>query len=199
MNSGKLIVISGPSGVGKSTVISRIMEQHPDMHFSVSATTRPMRGADVDGVTYHFKTIPQFEAMIAEGGFLEHARYNGNYYGTPKAPVEEHLQSGGDVIMDIDVQGAMQVRENTSEAILIFLVAKTFDVILERLRSRGDTSEEDIEKRLQQAKWEYSQAGRYDYIVVSDKLEETADAIEAIIKAEKHKADRMVKVLGLEG
>ncbi len=198
MERGKLLVLSGPSGVGKSTAISGMRACHPEMYFSVSATTRAMRQGDEDGVTYHFKTREQFEEMIQKGEFYEHAQYAGNYYGTPKQPVDQRLDQGIDVIMDIDVQGALQIKERCKDAVLVFLVAKSFDIIEQRLRGRGDTKEEDIVKRLEQARWEYSQAGKYDYIVVSDVPERTVDDIDAILTAEKLRAERKIDVIKME-
>ena len=198
MEKGKLLVISGPSGVGKSTVIAGLMKKYPDMYFSVSATTRAMRNGDVNGVTYHFKTPEEFQAMVEQDAFYEHATYATNSYGTPKAPVDQRLNAGVDVILDIEPQGALQIREKCEDAVLIFLVAPSFEVLEQRLRGRGDTAEADIEKRLQQARWEYAQASQYDYIVVSDVPEHTVKNIDAILTAEKLRAGRMIDVVKLE-
>lgn len=198
MNRGKLLVLSGPSGVGKSTMIAGIRQRHPDMYFSISATTRNMREGDAEGVTYLFKTQEQFEDMIRENAFYEYARYADNYYGTPKEPVEQRLQKGIDVILDIDVQGALQVKEQCPDAVLVFIAAPSLSVIEQRLRGRGDTKEEDMVKRLTQAKWEYSQAGKYDYIVINDVATRTVDEIDAILTAEKQRAERMIDVIKLE-
>lgn len=198
MNRGKLLVLSGPSGVGKSTMIAGIRQRHPDMYFSISATTRNMREGDAEGVTYLFKTRDQFEEMIRENAFYEYAQYAGNYYGTPKEPVEQRLQKGIDVIMDIDVQGALQIKEQCPDAVLIFIAAPSFELIEQRLRGRGDTKEEDMVKRLTQARWEYSQAGKYDYIVINDVVKRTVDEIDAILTAEKQRAERMFDVIKLE-
>lgn len=198
MRRGKLLVLSGPSGVGKSTAIGGMREKYPNMFFSISATTRNMRDGDVDGVTYYFKTRDEFLTMINAGEFYEYAEYAGNFYGTPKAPVEERLSRGEDVIMDIEVQGALQIKERCPDAVLIFLVAKDFSVVENRLRGRGDTSEEDIHKRLEQAKWEYTQAHNYHYIVLSDTPERTVNDIDCILQAEKLKADRNIDLTKLE-
>lgn len=198
MERGKLLVISGPSGVGKSTAITGMRQRHPEMFFSVSVTTRKKRAGDQNGVTYWFKSKEEFESMANDGDFYEYAEYAGNYYGTPKAPVEQRLDEGIDVIMDIDVQGALQIQRCCPDAVLIFLVAPSFSLLERRLRGRGDTSEEDMEKRLKKARWEYSQAHKYDYIVVSDTLQRTVNDIDCILTAEKLRAARRMKLLQLE-
>ena len=198
MERGKLMVISGPSGVGKSTAIAGVRQRHPEMFFSISATTRPERTGDQNGVTYWFKTRAEFEEMVNAGDFYEYAEYAGNYYGTPKAPVEECLAKGVDVIMDIDVQGALQIQQRCSDAVLIFLVAPSFSLLERRLRGRGDTSEEDMERRLGKARWEYSHAHLYDYIVVSDTLQRTVNDIDCILTAEKLRAARKTNLLQME-
>lgn len=198
MQRGKLLVISGPSGVGKSTAIQGVRDRHPEMYFSVSATTRAPRDGDKDGVTYWFKTREEFEEMVRQDAFYEHAEYSGNCYGTPREPVERHLEQGVDVIMDIDVQGALQIQECCADAVLIFLAAPSFAVLEQRLRGRGDTSEEDMEKRLGKARWEYSQGHLYDYIVCSDTPARTVDDIESILAAEKFRAARNLELLKME-
>lgn len=198
MKRGKLLVISGPSGVGKSTAISGVRSRHPEMFFSVSATTRGKREGEENGVAYWFKSRAEFEEMAARGAFYEHAEYAGNYYGTPKEPVERRLAQGIDVIMDIDVQGALQIQKRCDDAVLIFLAAPSFRLLEQRLRGRGDTSEADVEKRLSKVRWEYSQAYQYDYIVVSDTLQRTVNDIDSILTAEKLRAARGLELVKLE-
>ena len=199
MKRGRLLVISGPSGVGKTTAVTGVRNANPEMYFSVSATTRAMRPTDEEGVTYRFKTQEEFLKLVDEGYFYEHAEYSGNLYGTPKTPVEEHLAAGEDVILDIEVQGGLQVKAQTPEAILIFLVAPSWGELERRLRSRGDTSEEDIQKRLKQARWEYTQAEQYDYIVVSEAPPEcVVERINTILSAEGYRTRRNMNLLNLE-
>ncbi len=188
-------MISGPSGVGKSTAISKMRNHNPELCFSVSATTRAPRAGDADGVTYRFKSREEFEAMIHDGEFYEYAQYAGNYYGTPKAPVEQQLAGGRDVILDIEVQGALQIRKCCRDAVLVFLVAPSFSVLEQRLRGRGDTSEDAMQKRLDQAKWEYTQAAEYDYIVVSDTPERTVEDLESILRAESLRSAQQLDLL----
>jgi guanylate kinase len=196
MERGKLLVISGPSGVGKSTAIAGVRARYPEMLFSISVTTRGIRPGEQDGVTYWFKSREEFREMVEKDAFLEHAEYADNCYGTPREPVERCLAEGRDVIMDIDVQGALQVQQRCPDAVLIFLVAPNFQQLEARLRGRGDTS--DVEKRLGKAKWEYSQAPKYDYIVVSDTPERTVNDIDSILRAEKLRAARGTELLKLE-
>lgn len=183
MAKGKLFVISGASGVGKSTVLAQVMEQRPDLRFSVSATTRAPRPGEVDGQSYYFVTKEKFQQMIAEDAFLEYDAHMDNYYGTPRAQLEEKLLSGS-VILDIEPNGAFQVRKAMPDAVLIFIAPPSLEELERRLRSRGDTSEDQIRLRLDRVKWEVRQSLSYDYSVINDRVETCAEEILNII-AEK--------------
>ena len=173
---GTLLIFSGPSGVGKGTVVKELRRRSDRIRLSVSATTRKPRPEDVEGVTYYFKTMEEFEAMIGRDEFLEHAVYSGNRYGTPAGPVDELLDAGCDVVLEIEVQGALQVMER-------------------RLKGRGDTSGADLEHRLQTARIEYTLAPKYDYIVVNDRVERCADEVMAILTADKCRAKYRLDLL----
>lgn len=195
MRKGRLIVISGPSGVGKGTVVKALMEREPEIRLSVSATTRDMRPGEIDGVQYYFVSHETFEQMIAEDRFLEHAQYVGNRYGTPEAPVDRMLAEGRDVILEIEVQGGLQVMQRRSDAISVFIAAPSFKVLGERLRGRGDTDEEKVLMRLQQARTEYLVAPQYHYIVINDRLEDAVSDIQAILRAEALKTEHQQHLL----
>ena len=180
MAKGKLFIISGASGVGKSTVLKKVMAARQDLQFSVSATTRPPRPGEEEGVSYYFVTTQQFEDMIAQDAFLEYDAHNDNYYGTPTFEVEEKLQKGH-VILDIEPVGAFNVQRKRPDATLIFVDAPSWDELERRLRGRGDTSENQISLRLERAKWEMEQRAKYHYIVVNDQAQACADQILHII------------------
>ena len=180
MSGGKLIVISGASGVGKGTVLQKIMQQRTDMAFSVSATTRPPRPNEVDGVHYYFVTTERFEEMIANREFLEYDAHNKNYYGTPKAQAEEKM-SHGHVLLDIEPKGALQVKEAAPEAVLIFIMPPSVEELERRLRGRGDTPEDQILIRMERATWEMEQRSWYNYVVVNDDADRCANEILNII------------------
>ena len=177
---GKLIVISGASGVGKGTVVKAMMAQRRDLFFSVSATTRPPRPGEVDGQDYYFVTRETFEAMIARGDMLEYDEHAKNYYGTPKAQVEEK-QKMGHVLLDIEPNGARNVKNNYPEAVLIFIMPPSVEELERRLRGRNDTPEDQIAIRMERAKWEMDQRSWYDHVVVNDDAERCAREILKII------------------
>lgn len=180
MSKGKLIVISGASGVGKGTVLGIMMEKRKDLSFSVSATTRPPRPGEIDGVHYYFISREKFEEMIAQGAFLEYDAHADNYYGTPRAQAEEKRERGP-VLLDIEPAGAKQVREKMPDAELIFIMPPSMQELERRLRGRGDTPEEQIKLRMERAVWEMEQRVWYDHVVVNDDPERCADEILRII------------------
>ena len=180
---GMLVVLSGPSGVGKGTIVHRYLAQHPDVKLSVSGTTRPPREGEGQGIHYYFYTQEEFKAEIEADGMLEYAYYRDNYYGTPKRFVEEVLAEGGTIILEIEVEGAGQIREIYPDALFVFVVPPSFAVLGERLQKRATESGEAIAKRLAVAKEEMKRAGDYDYIIVNDQVERAADCLDAVIKA----------------
>ena len=180
MSKGKLFVISGASGVGKSTVLKKVMADRKDLLFSVSATTRAPREGEVDGVSYYFLSRPQFEQMIQAGEFLEYDEHHQTLYGTPASEVLKK-QETGHVILDVEPNGAFNVRKARPDATLIFIMPPSWEALETRLRGRGDTSAEQIEIRLNRAKWEMEQSEFYDYIVINDQVEACADEILKII------------------
>lgn len=186
---GKLIVISGPSGAGKSTVVFKALEGREDTCFSVSVTTRKPRPNEVDGKDYFFVDLDQFRDMVANDELLEHAEYVANSYGTPKAYVEKKLNEGMNVLLDIEVQGAKQIKDKMPEAVMIFIIPPSMAELEKRLRGRGTDSERKIEARLIRAREEYEAADFYDYIIVNDDAEKAAEEFSAVITAEYCKYD----------
>ena len=180
MSKGKMFVISGASGVGKGTVLARVMAARKDLTFSVSATTRPPRPGEVDGVHYYFITKERFEEMIAAGEFLEYDAHAANYYGTPRGQAVEKMERGS-VLLDIEPMGAKQVRESDPEALLIFIMPPSVEELERRLRGRGDTPEDQIRMRMERAVWEMDQRSWYDHVVVNDDAERCAEEILKII------------------
>ena len=184
MTKGKTFIISGPSGVGKSTVLKALFQGRDDLYFSISATTREPREGEMDGVHYHFVDVEHFQKLIDGDALLEYAEYVGNFYGTPKKFVDQAMDEGKDVILDIEVQGARQVSVKMPEAIKIFVIPPSLEELRNRLVKRGTDSPEAIEGRLRRAREEYAEADFYDYIVVNDKVEVAADELQAILTAE---------------
>ena len=187
---GKLYIISAPSGTGKSTVIRELLKKKDNAFFSVSATTREPREGEVNGVNYWFLTRPEFERMVEEGAFLEHACFNGNYYGTPKAYVESLTKQGKDVLLEIEVQGALQVKEIFPDAVLLFVTPPSADALKERLVGRGTETPEEIKIRLAISTRESRLMEKYDYLIVNDDIEEAVRDVHDIIETEGLRTSR---------
>lgn len=181
MSKGRLFVISGASGVGKSTVLKRVLDSRENITFSVSATTRAPREGEVDGVNYYFVSHDTFRQMIENDEFVEYDDHMKNFYGTPRRQLDEKLERG-DVILDIEPVGAFNVRAQRKDAVLIFIAPPSYEELERRLRSRGDTPEDQIQVRLERARWEMEQSEKYDYIVINDQVETCAEKILEIIE-----------------
>ena len=192
---GLLIVLSGPSGVGKGTVRKELFSQaNTNYEYSISMTTRNPREGEVDGVDYFFKSREEFEALIEQGGLLEHAQFVGNYYGTPLAYVNETLDAGRDVFLEIEVQGAKQIREKAPDALFIFLAPPSLSELKSRLVGRGTETADVIAKRIATAEEELEMMSLYDYVVENDEVANACDKINAIIKAEHCRRERVEKI-----
>ncbi|MBE6961022.1 MAG: guanylate kinase [Ruminococcaceae bacterium] len=189
MSRGKLFIVSGPSGVGKSTVLRALFAQNSNLYFSVSATTRDPRPGEEDGVHYHFLSMDTFREWIAKDEFLEYAEFVGNAYGTPRKYVDEALDAGKDVILDIEVQGAEQVCAKRPETVTVFIAPPSWEELERRLTARGTDTAEKIQKRLQRAKEEVLKANNYDYFVVNDTVENAVQELSAIMIAEHCRPD----------
>ena len=187
---GVLLVVSGPSGAGKGTICQILREQLPDLGYSISVTTRQPRVGEVDGKSYFFKTVPEVQEMIAKGELLEYAEVYGNYYGTPRKYVMDLLQSGHDVLLEIDIQGALQIKERFPEGVFVFIVPPSLDELSARIYKRGTDSEEVIKRRMASAASELTYAAKYDYIIVNDIATKTANKVLTIMEAERYRVAR---------
>lgn len=187
---GLLIVVSGPSGTGKGTICRELLRSNPQLKYSISATTRQPRVGEVDGVNYLFVAKDKFQTMIHNDDLLEWAEVYGNFYGTPRQYVLEQLNNGYDVVLEIDTQGALKVKDKVPEGVYIYIIPPSLDELADRIHKRGTDSLETIKKRLNCAGSELTQAQNYHYIVVNDQVETAVQKIETIIAAEKHRADR---------
>ncbi len=182
---GQLYVFTGPSGTGKGTILGQVLERDKNVFLSVSATTRAPRGEEQDGVHYYFLTHEAFEEKIKQGAFLEYAQYVGNYYGTLEAPVDQQLEQGRDVVLEIEVQGAMQIHNKRPDVVMVFVAPPSMDELERRLRGRGTESDEKVQGRLQTARQEMGFANRFDYIITNDRLENAVADLLAVLAAER--------------
>ena len=190
MSKGLVIVVSAPSGGGKGTILKELFERNSNIKFSVSATTRNLRPGEVDGQHYYFIDKPKFQELIDNDKMLEHAEYCGNFYGTPREPIEKAVDEGYDIVLEIEVQGGAQIKKKIPECVSVFITPPSMEVLEKRLRNRGTETDEVIKNRLNTALSEIPHAKDYDYIVVNDKLEDAVAELESIIKAEKLKYSR---------
>lgn len=185
-----MIVVSAPAGCGKDTILEQALRKNENLFYSVSATTRAIRPNETDGVSYHFRTREAFERMIAEDGLLEYTEYCGNYYGTPKKAVEEMLAAGKDVILKIEVEGAMNIKRIFPDCAMIFILPPSFEELSRRLHKRGTEDEETILKRIETARRELTYAENYDYLIVNGELSAAVEDFLAVVSAEKKKTAR---------
>ena len=186
------IVLSAPSGAGKTTIARALVEGTEDVVFSVSATTRPARDHEMDGVDYHFLSEQDFQAMIEVDEFVEWAEVHGHLYGTSRKAVEEALDDGRFLILDIDVQGALQIRQRVADAVLVFVLPPSADVLVERLRERGTEGEDTVARRIENARGELEQASQFDYVVVNENLDQAIDEVRGIVLAQGRRTDRAI-------
>lgn len=183
MNKGVVFIISGPSGSGKDTLMVELFKKRPEIKFSISSITRGMREGEVEGVKYNFISKEQFEQMIKEDKLLEYNSYVGNYYGTPRKPVEDEIEKGNNILIEVDVNGAAQIKEKMPEAVSMFIMPPSFEELERRLSGRGTESEELIRKRMQSSLDEIKRASEYDYIIVNDDIATAVDDIISVMRS----------------
>ena len=188
---GILFIITGPSGAGKTSILKRVMKEVENLEFSVSYTTRPRRPGEVDGRDYFFVDEKRFKKMVEEGEFLEWAIVHGYYYGTSKKFIDERLEKNGDLLLDIDVQGALNVKRMDLDIVSVFIAPPSLEDLERRLRKRGTDSEYDLKRRLEDAKWELSKISEFEYLIVNDFLEKSVEKLKAIITAERMRTKRI--------
>ncbi len=195
MSKGTVFVISGPSGSGKDTILSKILEKRNDLYFSISSITRNMRPGEIQDQKYHFISVEEFEKGLENGEFLEYNKYLENYYGTPKAPIEKHIALGDDVLIEVDVNGAAKIKEKLPSAVLIFIMPPSFEELYKRLSGRGTETKEQIDGRMSAALMEISKASEYDYIVVNDKIEEATSDVLSIMRTYRLKLNNQKNII----
>ena len=195
MSKGTVLIVSGPSGSGKDTILKEVFKEIPEIKFSISSITRNMRDGEVEGEKYNFVSVEKFLDMIKNDDLLEYNKYLDNYYGTPRKPVEEVLNNGGEIIIEVDVNGAASIREKLPEAVSVFIMPPSFNVLKNRLSGRGTESEELVNKRLNEALNEISRASEYDYVVVNDALSEAVSDLVAIIKSERYRINKKLNII----
>ena len=188
--TGMLLIISGPSGTGKGTLVEKLMQSDPSFRFSCSVTTRAPRTGEVDGVHYHFVTVEEYNKLVAENAFLEHATVHGNHYGTLRKPIEDMMAQGQNVLLDIDTQGAISVMENAEEYVSIFILPPSYTELRKRLENRQTDAPDVIERRMNNARGEVAKLERYQYSIVNDDLETAYSQLKLIVEAEKLRISR---------
>lgn len=191
---GQLYVISGPSGCGKDTIVNSLLKKNKNLWLSISCTSRAPRGNEKDGIEYFFLSEEEFEKEIENDGFLEYAKYAGNYYGTPKKSIEEHLNNGEDVILVIEIQGALKIKNLLPETLFIFILPPSMKELKRRLEGRGTEDKEKIDKRFLRAYEEINEVGKYNYVVVNDEVKNAVEKVNAILISEKCRVDRIIEL-----